>query len=99
MQHDVDTVTTVRPIRIAGINGVGHESGNAGVTTGRTIPWLQDVSAQNVYASWQVTYRDVIVLDAENRVIAVYNLTDHDLRNGASYFALREILLDAANAP
>jgi hypothetical protein len=96
MQQDVDTVKTARPIRIFGVNGIGFESGNAGICQGRTIPWLQDVAEQNVYEDWHVVYRDVIVLNEDNEIIATYNLTDHDLNNSTSYFALREILLDAA---
>ena len=96
MQAEVDTVTTARPIEIHGVNGVGHESGNAAVCAGRSIPWLQDTQQANVYAAWSVTYRDVVVLDSANVVIHVYNLTDHGLHIPANYAELKALLLNAA---
>ena len=44
-----------------------------------------------------VTYRDVIVLDRENRAVAVYNLTEHSLGDPANYAALKDILRAAAS--
>lgn len=96
MQREVDTLATVRPIRLLGVNAIGSEGGNATICIGRSLPWLQDTPQAKVWTSWQVTYRDVIVLDAENRVIRVYNLTDHDLVNPTFYAELRDILLAAA---
>lgn len=96
MQHDLDTVTTARPIRILGVNQAGQEADNALVCQGRTLPWLQDTKAVDVWQSWHVTWRDVIVLDAENKFIHVYNLTSHDLADSTNYAALRSLLLDAA---
>jgi hypothetical protein len=43
-----------------------------------------------------VDYRDVIVLDAENRAVAVYNLTSHDLGRPSNFEELRNILIQAA---
>jgi hypothetical protein len=84
---------------LRGVNGAGHEGGNAEVCVGRSIPWLQDVLEVNVWASWRPTYRDVVVLDSRNHVYAVYNLTTHDLGNPTFYSELKAILLDAANSP
>jgi hypothetical protein len=105
LQHDVDTVTTARPIEIFGINEAGQEAGNGVIGNGtppssgiRTIPWLQDLPRTNVWHAWQATWRDVIVLDADNKVIVIYNLTDHDLGVPANYQALRTALIDAAQA-
>ena len=36
------------------------------------------------------------ILDADNDLVAVYNLTEHDLGIGANYDALRALLVDAA---
>ncbi len=51
-----------------------------------------------MWASWGATWRDVRILDAENTVVAVYNLTEHDLAEPAHYDALRALLLEAAGA-
>ena len=97
MQKDVDTLATARPIHILGVNAIGEESGNSVVVQGRTIPWLQDVVGQGVWNNWHVTYRDVIVLDQDNQIVNVYNLTlPNDLADTTHYKELRTILLDAA---
>jgi hypothetical protein len=96
MQHDVDTVATARAIRILGVNKAGEERDNALMCQGRTLPWLQDTPAANVWTTWHVTWRDVVVLDADNKVVRVYNLTDNDLSDPAKYAELRSILLAAA---
>ena len=98
MQKELGGVTTKQKIQILGVNGIALESGNAGMTTGRTLPWLQDTLAADVWNKWAVTYRDVIVLDQENRPVAVYNLTTYDLSNPSNFAALKSMLVDAANA-
>jgi hypothetical protein len=49
---------------------------------------LQETEADDVWGDWAVTYRDVIVLDANNVPVDVYNLTNNDL----SVEANREVL-------
>jgi hypothetical protein len=84
------------PIALLGVNGIGLEVGNPLATAGRTIPWLQDVAAEDVWTKWAITYRDVVVLDGENRKVGVYNLTVHDLGDAANYAELKQMLVDAA---
>lgn len=83
------------PVRILGVNGFGYESGNGTATAGRTLPWLQDTGTANVWTLWNVTYRDVVILDAENKVAGVYNLTSQDLANPDNYAALKAMILAA----
>jgi hypothetical protein len=99
LQKNLDSTATVRPIRILGVNMIGLESGNPTICAGRTLPWLQDVSAANVWNSWGVTFRDVVILDAQNKRVGVYNLTEHDLRVPANYAELRAMLISAAATP
>ena len=84
------------PIEILGVNEKSMASGNAGFIAGRTLPWLQDTEAVNAWVAWQADWRDVIVLDGENKVVSIYNLTVHNLADSTSYAQLRTILLDAA---
>jgi hypothetical protein len=86
-------------VRIVGLNEVGHESANDLMVDGRDLPWLQNTPAQNVWNSWQVTYRDVIVLDRRNVPVAVFNLTEHDLSDPFDYAELKQILIDASVPP
>jgi len=72
------------------------------VLSTRDVPWLQDVDVDaNLLSdvweeSWHVTYRDVIVLDADNEWFGVFNLTGHSLADPIHYETLRQMLIDAA---
>ena len=99
MQQDPALAGLLREVRIVGVNGVGRESGNAVFCAGRTIPWLQDVALVDAWGLWGVAYRDVVILDAQNRPIAIYNLTAHDLQVQANRDELLGILVAAASAP
>ena len=78
------------------MNEVGHESGNAAFCEGRDLPWLQETEDQPVWTEWEAGYRDVVILDAKNRPIDVFNLTDNDLEVEANFEALRTLFEDAA---
>ena len=45
----------------------------------------------------RLTYRDVIILDADNEVYAVFNLTDNDLDEKANRDALEALLVEGLN--
>jgi len=79
-------------VQILGVNETGHASGNASITNGRDLPWLQDEEEVDLWTSWGITYRDVVVLDAEGKVDGVMNLTDNDLSDPDTYEAMRELL-------
>jgi hypothetical protein len=81
------------------VNDAGHESGNAAVTSGRTLPWLQDDVTTDAWGLWEVAQRDCVVLDPFGRVHAVYNLTSHDLGNPTYYAELKALILAAHAAP
>lgn len=83
-------------VRILGVNRIGADGGNAAICDGRDLPWLQDTRMEQAWERWDVAYRDVIVLDAENRPVAVYNLTERSLAVPAHYAELRAILLGQA---
>ena len=66
------------------------------MVSGRVLPWLQDVEDQDVWTAWGINYRDVLILDAENRAVDVYNLSNNSLADDENYATLRTKLLDAA---
>lgn len=82
-------------VTIFGINGVGLESGNAAVCEGRDIGWLQDVEAQQVWTAWGIAFRDLVILDENNVVLAIYNLSSHNL-NEPMYYDEAYALFEAA---
>ncbi len=83
-------------VHILGVNQAGAESGIGAMCNGRDLPLLQDTAEAGVWASWGVIYRDVVILDAENRVVAVYNLTRLDLSQQANYATLKAVCRKAA---
>lgn len=85
-------------VQIVGVNQVGFESGNDGFTDGRDLPWLQETSDEEVWGTWGIEYRDVVLLDGENRAVAVYNLTENDLSDPAKYDELKTLFVGLANA-
>ena len=107
LQAELRDEYPILEIQIVGLNEFGENPPGANdlMTANKTIPWLQDVDSNaNLvsdvwYDSWNVTYRDVIILDGQNEIVEVYNLTPpegFDLGVAANYAALRGKLLDAA---
>ncbi len=79
-------------VSILGVNETGYDSGNADFTEGRDLPWLQDEADVDAWSLWSVTFRDLIILDGENVMVGVYNLTEHDLALLENYQALKAML-------
>lgn len=98
MQDELAAEDLPVDVRILGVNGFGHESGNATICNGRSIPWLQDTAEDDVWTLWSVAYRDVLILDEDNVPISTFNLTANDLGSPAAYAALKEMLREAADA-
>jgi hypothetical protein len=80
------------PVAILGCNSSGSESNNAAACDGKDIPWLQDTPEEHVWSQWQVTYRDVWILDENNIPVAIYNLTENDLNDNANYAHLKALI-------
>jgi hypothetical protein len=96
MQDEIASEGLAREVALLGVNEKHAVSGVQDMCAGRDLPLLQDTAEADVWGSWNVTYRDVIVLDVENHVVTIYNLTDHDLALPANYEALKAILRAAA---
>ncbi|MCB1182823.1 hypothetical protein KDM41_05270 [bacterium] len=94
--QDLAAMSSPPAVHILGVNQLGHESANDLVCQGRDLPWLQETLDDQVWNKWKVTYRDVVVLDRNNRPAAVFNLTVHDLARPADYDSLRALLLEVA---
>jgi hypothetical protein len=83
-------------IEILGVNEFDQAASNSAMTAGRTLPWLQDTAQAAVWTNWNVLYRDFRILDSQNRLYAIYNLTQHDLAVAANRDTLKQLLLQAA---
>ncbi|MCO4745894.1 MAG: hypothetical protein KC912_13955 [Proteobacteria bacterium] len=92
-----DELTTAGlDVTIFGVNQAGHESGVVTFTTGRDIGLLQDTAAVNVWTAWGVAYRDVYIVDGDNNVVGVYNLTVSNLAEQTNYDELKGLFTAAA---
>jgi len=80
---------------LIGVNAEGYESGNEDVCDGRDLPWLQDTTDELVWDTWDVNYRDVIILDGNNELYDVFNLTTYGLSDSDNYEALMDLLITA----
>lgn len=97
MQAEIDAQETLREVRILGVNGIGLESGNVGMTVGHVLPWLQPAGGEDVWTLWEVVFRDVVILGPGNERLDTFNLTVNNLGETASYDILKDMLLEAAN--
>ena len=91
MQAEILAANPASKIRILGVNQTGQEPYNDLAVAGNSIPWIQD-AAGAAWGGWAVTWRDVVILDRENRKAAVFNLTEHDITQPAEYAALLALL-------
>lgn len=96
MQQELNAASLPVEVVIVGVNAAGYEAGNVAVTASRDLPWLQDTPAEQVWASWDVAYRDVIILDENNEVYATFNLSQHDLGDPNEFAALKTLFESAA---
>jgi hypothetical protein len=84
------------PVQILGVNEIGYELGNPAICKGRELPWLQETTASPIWQPWDVTYRDVVILDPDADIALVFNLTTYSLELPGNYAALRDSLLRVA---
>jgi hypothetical protein len=81
------------------VNEIGYDSGNETLMSETDLPILQDDTTADVWNQWGATWRDVYVLDGDNEIYAIYNLTSHDLSDPANYAELYDLFVAAASAP
>lgn len=96
MQTDLNRDDWPLEVQILGVNAIGSEAGNEAACEDNELPWLQDTPEEHVWDKWNVAYRDVVILDANNARVAVFNLTDNDLKYSWNYDALLAKLRSAA---
>ncbi|MDP2316592.1 MAG: hypothetical protein Q8P41_27105 [Pseudomonadota bacterium] len=86
-------------MQILHVNAIGHDSGLVTLEASTDLPILQDDTTADVWNQWGATWRDVYVLDNDNEVYAVYNLTSNSLADPANYAALYDLFVEASVAP
>ncbi|TNE87649.1 MAG: hypothetical protein EP330_17770 [Deltaproteobacteria bacterium] len=96
MQGELDAEYPNLDITLFGVNEVGQESANELAYTDVDIGLLQDTVGVDAWGSWQVTWRDIVILDGANEVVSVHNLTTFNLADTANYDQLKSELVTAA---
>jgi hypothetical protein len=79
-------------IQLVGINQIGAEAGNAMMTAGRDLPWLQDTAMVDVRVQWGALDGDVIVRSTSGALVGTFNLVLKDLANPLYYEELKTLL-------
>jgi len=97
LQAEIDSLGWDLDVHILGINGIGFESGNPNIPVVSDLPWLQDIAAVRVWYWWDVTYRDIVILDKDNVRVATFNVTTSNLSLPANYDTLKALLASFAN--
>jgi len=99
MQQELLNENPQTKIRILSINLAGLESSVPLESSFGPLPILQDTAEQNVWAAWNATWRDVMILDSDNVHVDTYNLTPNDLADPVKYAELKSRLKAVAGEP
>ena len=98
MQGELDAERHELDIQILTVNEVGYESGLDDMAALGDLPLLQDTEEVLVWEAWEVTFRDVHILDGDNFLYGVFNLTTYSLAVDENYEALKALFIAAAES-
>ena len=96
MQNELAVEEPGLAIQLLAINEDGFDSGLGTMSAEGDLPLLQDTDEASVWDDWDVTFRDVVILNSANEQVAVYNLTTHSLGVDANYNELKALLISSA---
>jgi hypothetical protein len=99
MQQELIQQNPGTKVRLLAVNLEGLDSFVPEESSFGSLPILQDTAAQNVWESWNATWRDVMILNPDNIHVDTYNLTSHDLANPSFYAELKAKLKAVAGEP
>jgi hypothetical protein len=83
-------------IEIVGINYYTDSSFNPSITSGNSIPWLQDTLSVGAWTRWGAAKDDLRIVDSLNRPWTNYSLIQHDLTLAENREALKQLFLAPA---
>ena len=96
MQNELADEEPGLGIQLLAINESGFDSGLGTKSALGDLPLLQDTDEETVWDDWDVTFRDVVILNSDNEQVGVFNLTTHNLSDAANYEELKALLIAAA---
>ena len=98
MQNELRQERPELEINILSINQIGAENGISSFTEAHALPMVHDNETDNIWLSWESQWRDFYILNRNNELVEVYNLTMHNLNDETNYSALKQKLIEAAEA-
>ena len=96
MQDELKQSHPELDITLLSINKIAAEAGIQHFTESHNLPMVQDDATLQVWNSWQGSWRDVYILNENNELVMVYNLTQNNLGNSSNYNALMSHFIDIA---
>lgn len=83
-----------------GINGYQYVGDDySEMIEGRILPWTQDIPQVDAWGLWDVTLRDLFILDRNGALITKINLTsfnpDPESTCGQNYETIKDVILNA----
>jgi hypothetical protein len=83
-------------VTIHAVNEEGYDSGLSTMAALGDLPLLQDTEEDTVWESWDVTFRDVYIVDDDNVLIDTFNLTTYSLSISENYETLKAMFVAAS---
>lgn len=96
MQRNFDALTPAAPIQIVVVNEIGAESATRSVIEGRSLPFVQDVTAARVWRAWGAALRQLWIVDGQGRRVEVIDITTRPLTDPSNATAVQSRLLEIA---
>ena len=96
MQNELISEYPDLPINILSINQIGAENGIDSFNETHALPMVHDNTTEGIWVLWQSQWRDFYILNRQNELLEVYNLTQHNLNDPLNYQELKQKLIQAA---
>ena len=96
MQNELTSEFPSLNITILAVNEVGHETGNDSIVAVGDLAVLQDDTSATVWSAWGASWRDVVVLDANNVEVYRFNLSTYNLGSDRDYDHLKAVFVAVA---
>ena len=96
MQNELALEEPGLSIQLLAVNETGFDSGLGTMSGLGDLPLLQDTAEESVWDDWDVTFRDVVILNSDNEQVGVFNLTVHNLSDTDNYEELKALLIASA---
>jgi len=97
MQNELDAEYPELAIQLLAVGrSDARDVSLSGMSALGDLPVLWGPDVGGVWTDWDAGFRDVIVLNASNEKVAVFNLTSESLSSPANYEALKSALIETA---